>query len=311
MAGDGSPAPFVAVVGTVNHDVIVNPDGRVHDSLGGILYNAIPLAALLEGTGVRVRTFGRLGKEHRAEAAARLAPFPAASAQDLIVDANGTNLSRLDYRGGADRVETVEMRVAPLSASDLAPVAAGAAVLVNMISGRDVEREVLADLRARSTGLFFLDVQALARTTDTPRRSRIVPDGPDWAAGFDVVRGNEDEIAHLGGTPGDPRTAAKRLLDAGAGEVLVTRGKNGAWRFDGSGSETVPAFPCANPVDPTGCGDAFLAGVVAGRVRGLEASVAARLGAYVASRVAGLSGLESFTELKGLGEAARAHVPGW
>lgn len=305
---------FVAVVGTVNHDIIVPKHGPPTESLGGILYNALPLAALLESTGVGVALVGRLGADHRREAIAKLARFPHVNAQSLIADPAGTNLSRLDYSQGAERVETVEMRVAPLSDPDLAPLLDAEAVLVNMISGRDVDRDTMTRFRARTRARLFLDVQALARSLDAPRRSCVVPDGLAWASTFHVVRGNAEEIAYLGGVPGDPDEAAGRLLAAGAEEVLATRGGAGVTRFaqgsTGTRSRDFPAFACPHPVDPTGCGDSFLAGVVAAHLLGLPPEGGVRLGVYVASRVAGLSGLDALEALDGIREEAAAIVPG-
>ena len=54
--------------GLSNSYLIVTAEGRRLDSLGGILYNAIPLAALLERTGIRVRLYGRLGRGDRERA---------------------------------------------------------------------------------------------------------------------------------------------------------------------------------------------------------------------------------------------------
>jgi sugar/nucleoside kinase (ribokinase family) len=295
-------APFVSVVGTVNHDRIVTADGRHLESLGGILYNAVPLAALLEGTGVRVRLHGRLGAEHRREAERLLAPFPLADASGLIADGAGTNASFLDYSGPGDRVERVELRVAPLSGEDLAGVAGAKAVLVNMVSGRDLSRETAARLRRACAARFFLDVQALTRTNDAPRRPRAVPDWREWCACFDVIRGNEVEICHFAGLPGDVAGAMRRILDAGADEVLVTRGEEGSLRAGRGRTEVekLDAFPSAAGSEVTGCGDSFLAGVCAGWVLGLSGMRAASLGSWTAAQMADLAGLDAARALRGL-----------
>lgn len=307
--------PFVAVVGTVNKDVIVRKGGSRSESLGGILYNVIPLAALLEGSGVAVRPIGRLGAEDRREAIRILAAFPGVEAETLIEDAAGTNLSILDYSGAGERVETVHMRVPPLSIADLAPARGAEAVLVNMISGRDVASETLAELRSSEHGPFFLDVQALARSADTPRRPRVVPDAPQWSRLFDVVRGSETEISHFGGTPGDVSRAADRILESGAGEVLATRGERGAVRFVAEGGAVrrteIPAVRCGVPADPTGCGDSFLSGVCAGRKLGLSGEDAVRLGALVASKVVALVGLEELVALRSIRREAVEYEPKW
>jgi sugar/nucleoside kinase (ribokinase family) len=309
--------PFVAVLGTVNRDVIVDGSGARRESLGGILYNAIALGALFQGKGISVRPIGRLGAADRREAIDILSAFPSIEADALIEDPAGTNLSILDYRDDAsgDRVERVEMRVPPLGDADLQAARGGVACLVNMTSGRDVEREVLARFRAAERGLFVLDVQALARTRGVPRAPRLVPDFESWSAIFPIVRGSESEIAHFGGDVEDVAASAGRILDAGAREVIVTRAELGGscYRTERGARTRIDygAVPCARPVDPTGCGDTFLSGVCAARVLGFPADESLRLGAFVASRVIGLAGLEELCALRTIVDEAIAFEPAW
>ncbi|MGQ0722444.1 MAG: PfkB family carbohydrate kinase [Candidatus Eiseniibacteriota bacterium] len=302
---------LVAVVGTVNRDWIRAPDGTERESLGGILYNVMTLAALLEGTGFHVRAYGRIGAADCREAVRLLDGFPAADPEGLVVDPAGTNLSRLDYSGGGERVEEVHMNVAPLDERDLRGVSEADAVLVNMISGRDLSLETLARVRAASKGLFLLDVQALARTADSPRRPRSVPEWRRWCAAFDVVRGNEVEIASFPGAA-DSREGMRRILEAGPEEVLATSGVRGsarATRRDGvEHLERIPAFPAPGAEEPTGCGDAYLSGVCAGRLLGVAAGDAPWLGSWIAARVAGLSGIAQLTGLRGLRPVAAREV---
>ena len=304
---------FVAVVGTINRDVILHPDGTRHESLGGILYNAIPLGALLEGTGLRVRPIGRLGVEDREEARSILAAFPAIESDTLLADPAGTNLSLLDYSRGGERVEEVRARVAPLTASDLAAGAGARAWLVNMISGQDVACATLAELRRRESGLFLLDIQALARSADTPRRPRRVPDFRAWSGLFGIVRGSEVEVAHFGDAPGDLAAAARSVMAAGAQEVVATRGAAGLrwWTAGSATAVEVPAVACPRPVDPTGCGDSFLSAVCAGRMLGMGPLDSLRLGTFVASRVLGLSGLAALGGLRHLREEVLHFEPRW
>ena len=303
-------APFVAIVGTVNRDVIRTEGGRTHESLGGILYNALSLGAVLEGTGFRVRPVGRLGDADRARAVRLADSFPAVDATTLIADAAGTNSCVLEYDSAGNRAEEVHLRVAPLSEADLAPIAGARAVLVNMISGRDVPCDVFARAREGQRGLYLLDIQALARTLESPRRPRRVSDWRAWSALFDVVRGNELEIAHFADEPSDPAAAAAAILAVGPSEVIATRGLDGCTRYWWDGdlrSESYAAFPARGDApDSTGCGDAFLAGVCAARVLGLREALAPLLGAWVASEVAGVSGIESLAALRGVRARARA-----
>lgn len=289
----------VAVVGTINRDRIIGADGSVTESLGGILYNTLALAALLEGTGAAVLPRGRLGAEDRDEAIALLAGFPAVNPAGLIADPAGTNLSTLDYTAGGERVEHVDLRVAPLTPDDVAGIGTCDAVLVNMISGRDVEPGTLRGERADASR-WYLDIQALARTQERPRRPRRVPDWRDWCGLFDVVRGNREEIASFAGTD-TAEDAVPRILAAGAEEVLATAGPDGILRGIRDGTEQrIPAVPGPEAGDPTGCGDAFLSAVCAGRLLGLRGADPVRLGAFVAAEVAAGSGLASLAGLRGV-----------
>lgn len=303
-----SAPPFVAVVGTVNFDLVITESGETFESLGGILYNGLMLADLLDATDIRVRLVARLGEEHRETVQKLFADRPAADCSGLVTDPRGTNLSRLDFSRGPEREEDVELRVPPLDAKDLEGLESARAILVNMISGRDVERETLRALRQRSSACFLLDVQALARTLESPRRPRSIPDWREWASLFHVVRGNEAEIAAFAGGGRASEVAALAILECGPEEVFVTRGPEGSTRFtreDGAlREERIDPVPRLGPIDSTGCGDAYDAALVVGRVLGFSGGDAARLGSFVGSEVAGVKGLHGVRTLRGIGQRA-------
>jgi adenosine kinase len=63
---------------------------------------------------------------------------------------------------------------------------------------------------------------------------------------------------------------------------VVTRGKNGANLYSRTGECFIPAIPEESIVDPTGVGDAFRAGFLAGYSRGLDWELCGRVGAMAA-----------------------------
>ena len=67
--------------------------------------------------------------------------------------------------------------------------------------------------------------------------------------------------------------------------VVVTLGADGSRIFDETGVYEVPSVPPAQLVDPTGAGDAFTAGFLAGWLPGRPPVVCGRMGAVVASFV--------------------------
>jgi ribokinase len=65
-------------------------------------------------------------------------------------------------------------------------------------------------------------------------------------------------------------------------QVTITAGGWGSWSWDGKNVQHLPAFP-TELVSTAGAGDAFLAGVIAGRVAGLNLQAAQELGMLIAA----------------------------
>jgi ribokinase len=112
-----------------------------------------------------------------------------------------------------------------------------------------------------------------------------------WVRGCALLLANADEATVLAG-PGQPADQARTIAAATGGAVVVKRGAAGAvWAsVDGTVVELPPALAVAvDPVDPTGAGDAFAAGLIAALLRGrssLEALAAAHaLGARAVTTI--------------------------
>jgi adenosine kinase len=65
--------------------------------------------------------------------------------------------------------------------------------------------------------------------------------------------------------------------------VVTTLGRHGSRITTREGSVDVPAAPAEREADPTGAGDAYRAGLVAGLLRGLELAEAGRVAALAAT----------------------------
>lgn len=63
--------------------------------------------------------------------------------------------------------------------------------------------------------------------------------------------------------------------------VIITRGGEGSTLYVDGKAEHIPAAPIKQAVDPTGCGDAYRAGLLYGLARGAGWSIGARLGAVM------------------------------
>ncbi|NLF76571.1 MAG: hypothetical protein GX573_12815 [Chloroflexi bacterium] len=87
--------------------------------------------------------------------------------------------------------------------------------------------------------------------------------------------------------------AIEQLLSDTTHTVIVTQGAAGSRVTTAAGTSAVPAVPSRAIVDPTGAGDAFTAGFLAGLVRGASPETGARLGAVVASFVLEATGCQT------------------
>jgi adenosine kinase len=85
----------------------------------------------------------------------------------------------------------------------------------------------------------------------------------EWAVTLDRTGVAEDELA-------------KR-----ANAIIVTRGAEGSTIFEGGKRIDVPAAAAEKVVDPTGCGDAYRAGLLYGMERGLPLATAGRIGSLM------------------------------
>lgn len=85
------------------------------------------------------------------------------------------------------------------------------------------------------------------------------------SAGAIVCKPNREELLEATGAP-DERTAALRLLERGAGVVVVSRGAHGIAAHTTDHVLEVPAVPGVSG-NPTGAGDAATAGLVGALVR--------------------------------------------
>lgn len=84
----------------------------------------------------------------------------------------------------------------------------------------------------------------------------------------DLLKVNEVELALLAGSE-DLDAASKALLKQGPDLCVVTLGPNGSFFRVAEGGEHVPPFK-VQTVDATGCGDAFVAGLLCQLVVGAD-----------------------------------------
>jgi 5-dehydro-2-deoxygluconokinase len=158
-----------------------------------------------------------------------------------------------------------------------------------LVSGTGLARErsrkahSLALERHRHTAIFDLDYRPMFWPSPTDFAAAV----KEMLPRADIVLGNEDEVRAATGLD-DARQGIAALRAAGPHVVILKRGGEGAVLFDGDRVLEVPPVRM-EVVNGLGAGDAFLAAVTHGVLRGIDLGTAVRranwAGAFVASQV--------------------------
>lgn len=265
----------VWVVGHVTLDRIATTDGRTERAGGTSTYFSLALARLGGDVAVLTRMAledqeALLAEEREAGIEVRCAPSPKTTEFE-----NRYLASNRDRR--VQRVGAVALPFAP---EDLHALEARLFHL-GPLTQDDMSVEFIE--AAADRGRVSLDVQGLVRRID---RGGVEPcEWPEHERGLarvSIVKADEDEARMLTGES-DPERSARKIADWGPDEVLVTRAGNGSVVCHRGEVHHVPAVSTPHPVDPTGCGDTFMAGYVSARLGGADVATAAHFGSAAAA----------------------------
>ena len=129
-------------------------------------------------------------------------------------------------------------------------------------------------------------------TVIDPGQQLIAFDGPgllDFLSGARVYVVNDYEWAVTLERTGLGEDELARRAEA----IVVTRGAQGSTILEGGRRIEIPAAKADRVVDPTGCGDAYRAGLLFGLERGLPLETAGRLGSLMGSLAVEQRGTQS------------------
>lgn len=300
----------IAVIGTVNRDTILFPDGHKRESYGGLLYSIVPLALLAEA-GTTIFPVVNLGRDVSAPVMAILSRHPRICMEGISLVQEKNNHAFLTYRSQSDREEVLRGGVPPLSFEQISPFLAADLFLVNFISGRDLSLETMKLIRAHTAATIYMDIHSLCLGIDQEGRRfwRQIPSWQEWVAQADVVQVNRGEAQLLSGShvwsEEELLSFGRTVMMAGPSLLLVTLGSEGSLMVTRSGKnihiQRFSPYPPPAIIDTTGCGDVFMAAFVAEQARSGDAQRASRFANQAAGKKCGLSGIESLEVLQNVG----------
>lgn len=133
-------------------------------------------------------------------------------------------------------------------------------ILINMITGYDLDLEQLRLIRNSYKGLIYFDVHTLSRGVDEnmKREFRPIPESEMWLANIDILQCNENELRTV--IDKVEAEAADNILKLGPKILIITKGDKGVTAYVRKKTEINRYNLEAGKVlaiNKIGCGDIF------------------------------------------------------
>ena len=95
---------------------------------------------------------------------------------------------------------------------------------------------------------------------------------------------NFNEAIALSGQSGsDINEMSKAILDLGPKSLIIKDGKKGSYFFDSNNQFSIKAYPVKEVIDTTGAGDAYIGGLLMGKMNGMSILDSMKIGSVTAS----------------------------
>jgi len=245
-------------------DVIHKPDGEITEGYGGIFYSLISMANIVPENAVVYPVFP-VGEKEYDQIFQRLKRYKTLDLAGIYKVNENTRRVSLFYNGPDSRSECSTMPVSPVPFEKIEPFLNVDAILVNMISGVDIDIATLHRIRESihpeqtSVHLDFHNI-TLGTKEDGTRYKRYPENWREWCSLVDTIQMNEVEASIL--RQGRPEEElAKEILSLGVRGMIITRGSRGLsvfWLSKGQLTiQNIPPLKLDKVADPTGCGDTF------------------------------------------------------
>ncbi len=255
----------IAVIGTIVRDEIHHFNGRVSHSLGGLLHTVQTLRALV-GPNDEIFVFSFAGKDIREPLERLWTDASNVRTEGIRFLDQKNNYVRIVYHSPEERTEYSLSPLPPLSFELLQEALQCDVILLNMISGWDIQLPTLQKLRKKFHGILAVDVHSLllGRAANGQRFFKAPEKIKRWLEAPDILQMNEQEFAVI-----FPKIPVKKIFLQDScfedDKILnLTFGSRGSRTVQKRGKRITSLFvepPAGVTVtDPTGCGDAFMAG---------------------------------------------------
>lgn len=255
----------ITVIGTVNKDLILPFQGSPIESFGGIFYTVAVLSRLMEPTD-EIIPVSFVGEDLSDPIKAVFQKMGNVSTEGLIPIDQINHKVILEYVSPGSRKEKALFHFPPLTYKHVKPFLGSDMIIVNMITGWDIDAKAFTKLAKQAGSKLYIDIHFLVMGVD--KLGRRFPQKPgkieQWLAQSRFVQMNHKEYEII--AEGMPKTDFFKQYLKRDKVLLITNGKMGAEAvfvdFGKITAKQYPAVKLPHVVDATGCGDAFGAGFV-------------------------------------------------
>jgi len=298
----------IAVIGTINQDIIIFPDKKKKTSLGGIAYNVCTLATLLEDK-AQIYPVCNVGADRYFQFVKFFSRFSNLKLDGIKIVPQKHNTCWMYYDKLQNREEYLEGKAPALDFKQLKPFLKSDAILINFISGWDMNLETLKKARRHFKGLILLDIHSLTLGIDKNNK-RFLRQPENWKAYVqccDILQMNRTELETVLNKKlktADLKLEAKNILKLGPKIFLLTLSKDGAivgWMKGNQVSvKKIAGLPIRKVMDNIGCGDVFGAGFLASFQLNKDVVKSAELANHLASEKCKFTGVAKLAKLSRL-----------
>jgi hypothetical protein len=257
----------ITVIGTINKDLILPFQGAPIESFGGIFYNISILSHLMESSD-EIIPVSYIGEDVQTPIMAVLKEFPNVSTDGLITIDKKNHKVILEYVSPDRRKEKALFNFPSLTWKHVKPFLDSDIIMVNMITGWDIDQKALTKISKQFRKKMYLDIHFLVMDIDklgrrSPKKLEKIHKWLNSArfiqmndVEYDIITENENisKVEFFG----------KHLKPDQV--LIVTQGKKGSELIHVDFGKIIlknfEAHKISNIVDATGCGDAFGAAFV-------------------------------------------------
>jgi hypothetical protein len=174
-------------------------------------------------------------------------------------------------------------------------------ILINMISGFDIELNQLKRIRENFSGFIYLDVHTFSRGLEHHghRGFRKIENFNQWAECIDIIQANEYEVKTITRFD-EEEEIAREILNCGAKQLIITKGETGAKLYYLQNGELNFIFQSAKKIEAVnkiGLGDVFGAAYFYNYIKTGNSFYSLDVAVNASGIAAGLNGLYKLNSL--------------